>query len=360
MMIDTQTVLNCLRDVIDPCLKTPLLARHALHLERKADDAFEVIITLGYPANHLHESIRSCVLNVVNSIAGIRLSISFDERIQSYPVKSKIPALPRVKNIIAVASGKGGVGKSSVSVNLALALAQAGACVGLLDADIYGPSQPAMLGVADDIRPEFLDKQYFKPIEAYGLQTMSIGYLVTDKTPMVWRGPMVSGALQQLTNQCLWQDVDYLIIDMPPGTGDIQLTMAQKIPVTASVIVTTPQNIAVLDAQKAIEMWSKVHVPVAGVIENMATHLCSQCGHEEAIFGEDGGTQLSQEYQTPLLGRLPLTKTIREHLDQGKPTVIQEPDSAIAHQYRDIATAMAAQLLTLTGNTARAAVIATD
>ena len=248
-------------------------------------------------------------------------------------------AIPNVKNIIAVASGKGGVGKSTPSVNLALALAIEGARVGILDADIYGPSQPQMLGVGQR-RPDVVGeqgKQQMLPIVAYGIQSISMGYLVTEDTPMLWRGPMATGALQQLLMQTRWDDLDYLIIDMPPGTGDIQITLAQKVPVTGAVIVTTPQDIALLDAKKAIEMFNKVSVPVLGVIENMAIHVCSNCGHEEHIFGEGGGERIARSYQSELLGALPLDLSIRMGTDEGKPSVAADPESVISQKYRSIA-----------------------
>jgi len=248
-------------------------------------------------------------------------------------------AIPQVKNIIAVASGKGGVGKSTTAVNLALALAAEGVRVGILDADIYGPSQPHMLGVGQR-RPEIAGepgKQQMLPLLAYGIQSISMGYLVTEETPMLWRGPMATGALQQLLMQTRWDNLDYLIIDMPPGTGDIQITLAQKVPVTGAVIVTTPQDIALLDAKKGIEMFRKVNVPVFGVVENMAIHICSNCGHAEHIFGEGGGERIAQDYQTELLGSLPLDLSIRADADAGKPSVAANPDSAISKSYREIA-----------------------
>lgn len=257
------------------------------------------------------------------------------------------PAIAGVKNIIAVASGKGGVGKSTTTVNLALALVAEGYRVGILDADIYGPSIPQMLGLnaeKGEIRPEIVDQKNVKPIEALGVQTMSMGYLVTEKTPMVWRGPMASGALIQLLSTTLWDELDFLLVDMPPGTGDIQLTLAQKVPVSGSVIVTTPQDIALLDAKKGIEMFRKVSVPVLGVVENMATHICSSCGHEEHIFGAGGGERIAQDYQSKLLGSLPLKLSIREQADSGKPTVAADPESAESLMYRDIAKAMVAEL----------------
>ena len=256
-------------------------------------------------------------------------------------------AIPHVKNIIAVASGKGGVGKSTTAVNLALALAAEGARVGILDADIYGPSQPQMLGVGQR-RPEIVGeqgKQQMVPITAYGIQSISMGYLVTEETPMLWRGPMATGALQQLLMQTRWDNLDYLVIDMPPGTGDIQITLAQKVPVTGAVIVTTPQDIALLDAKKGIEMFRKVNVPILGVIENMAIHTCSNCGHEEHIFGEGGGERIARDYQTELLGSLPLALSIRADADQGKPSVAADPESSISQKYRDIARKLMANIV---------------
>ncbi|PCJ45323.1 MAG: iron-sulfur cluster carrier protein ApbC [Moraxellaceae bacterium] len=263
--------------------------------------------------------------------------------------------LSAVKNIIAVSSGKGGVGKSTTAVNLALALAAEGANVGILDADIYGPSLPMMLGVADGTRPEIEDEKFFKPVMAHGLQTMSMGYLVNEQTPMVWRGPMAGGALKQLVTQTLWQDVDYLIIDMPPGTGDIQLTLSQTVPVSGAVIVTTPQDIALLDAQKGVEMFRKVSVPVLGMIENMAIHVCSNCGHKEHIFGSGGGQKMAELNQVPLLGSLPLAMSIREQADSGNPTVSADIDSDLSLYYRSIAYRMIGGLASEAASKAAAA-----
>ncbi len=249
---------------------------------------------------------------------------------------------PQIKNIIAVASGKGGVGKSTTAVNLALALSSLGVQVGILDADIYGPSQPLMLGAQQT--PHYESGKPLTPVVRYNLHSMSMGYLVDVNTPMVWRGPMVSKALQQLLFDTQWPALDYLIVDLPPGTGDIQLTMAQKIPVAGAVIVTTPQDLALLDARKGLEMFRKLSIPVLGVIENMSTHLCTACGHEEAIFGVGGGEHLAQVTDVLLLGSLPLHKQIREDADGGAPTVISDPESPIAHRYRDIAEKMIAQL----------------
>ncbi|MBT4521275.1 MAG: iron-sulfur cluster carrier protein ApbC [Halieaceae bacterium] len=245
-----------------------------------------------------------------------------------------------IKHIIAIASGKGGVGKSTTAVNLALALQTLGAKVGLLDADIYGPSQRLMLGVAADLKPEQQDNQYLLPVEAYGLKTMSMAYLVDDNTPMIWRGPMAGGALAQMLEQTLWGELDYLIIDMPPGTGDIQLTLSQKAKVSGAVIVTTPQDIALVDARKGIEMFNQVDVPILGIVENMAQHICSQCGHVEHIFGEEGGRAMARDYDLPLLGSLPLALSIRQQTDAGKPTVIAEPDSPVTAIYLEVATAL--------------------
>jgi ATP-binding protein involved in chromosome partitioning len=250
----------------------------------------------------------------------------------------------QIKHIIAVASGKGGVGKSTTAVNLALALQARGARVGLLDADIYGPSQQLLLGIEDGRRPGQKDGQYLEPIEAYGLKTMSMGYLVTDKTPMVWRGPMAGGALQQMLEQTWWGELDFLMIDMPPGTGDIQLTLSQKATVAGAVIVTTPQDIALLDARKGIEMFSKVDIPVLGIVENMAVHICSECGHSEHIFGAEGGERIAAEYGVELLGSLPLDVSIRVQTDEGVPAVVDQPDSAITAIYRQIADKVAAKL----------------
>ena len=259
----------------------------------------------------------------------------------------------QIRHIIAVASGKGGVGKSTTAVNLALALKANGARVGLLDADIYGPSQPMMLGIADGVRPEQKDGQYLLPVEAHGLKTMSMGFLVNERTPMVWRGPMAGGALAQMLEQTLWGELDILVIDMPPGTGDIQLTLSQKARVSGAVIVTTPQDIALLDAQKGIEMFRKVDVPVLGVIENMSVHVCSECGHREHIFGEHGGERIARDYGVPLLAALPLALSIREQTDSGHPTVIAEPDSTVAATYREAASAVQEALEQQAGSAVR-------
>ena len=260
----------------------------------------------------------------------------------SHEVREGIKPLSGVKNIIAVASGKGGVGKSTLAVNFALALSAEGARAGILDADIYGPSQPRMLGVSG--QPKSKDGKSLEPMRSYGLQAMSIGFLIDEESPMIWRGPMVTQALEQLLNDTRWDDLDYLIVDMPPGTGDTQLTLAQKVPVSGSIIVTTPQDIALLDARKAYKMFEKVDIPVLGIVENMSTHICSNCGHEEHIFGAGGGARMAEQYQLDLLGDVPLERAIREGADRGKPSVVSAPDSAAARTYKRIARNAAARL----------------
>lgn len=308
------------------------------------DDAkVTVHIELGYPANSYKDELVDLVKARLQPLQGVgQVEVEVDMKIVSHSVQKGTKPLKEIKNVIAVASGKGGVGKSTTSVNLALALQAEGANVGLLDADIYGPSQPRMLGC--HAKPDSPDGKSIEPNVSYRLQTMSIGYMINEETPMIWRGPMVTSALEQLLGDTNWKDLDYLVIDLPPGTGDIQLTLCQKIPVSGALIVTTPQDIALLDARKGLKMFEKVEVPVLGVIENMSTHICSQCGHEEHIFGAGGGKQMSEQYDVDLLGSLPLDIRIREGVDNGKPTVAMEPDSAISTIYRDIARKTAARL----------------
>jgi ATP-binding protein involved in chromosome partitioning len=311
------------------------------------DASVEIDIRLPFPCDGLITSLKQ-ELNACLSEKwpDSNFNIMVKQHLVAYETKAGVAPLSQVKNIIAVASGKGGVGKSTTSVNLALALQKEGAKVGLLDADIYGPSIPIMLGIPE-ARPVSNDKKTILPLKAHEIEAMSIGFLVDEKQAMVWRGPMASSALQQIVRDTQWGELDYLIIDLPPGTGDIQLTMAQKIPVTAAVIVTTPQDLALADAKKAITMFEKVSIPVMGVVENMATHICSQCGHQEAIFGEGGGKYLSEDYDIPLLGQLPLNMSIRERLDAGIPTVADDPDSKISNIYRDIARNLTANLSVL-------------
>ena len=312
-------------------------------LEVSSDDAsVNVRIELGFPAEKSHDEYRAFIAESVRAESGIpEVNVELTTKIVAHGVQRNLKPMPDVRNIIAVASGKGGVGKSTVSVNLALALASDGASVGLLDADIYGPSQPQMMGLAGK-QPESDDGKTMRPLEAHGVQVMSIGFLVDADQPMIWRGPMVTSALQQLLHQTDWDDLDYLIIDMPPGTGDIQLTLSQQVPVSGAVIVTTPQNIATLDARKGLAMFNKVSVPVLGIIENMSTHVCSNCGHEESIFGAGGGEEMARDFDVELLGQLPLDATIREQTDSGTPTVISAPDSAAARAYHNAARRMAA------------------
>lgn len=325
----------------------PVLGKSLLELEaaayRFSEGQLEVDVRLGYPAAGISQAFSRELKEKLAAAAGVE---SVSVAVASYITDSgaqKADTLAGVKNIIAVASGKGGVGKSTTAVNLALALQAEGAAVGILDADIYGPSQPQMLGTGGR-RPDTVDNRYMIPVEAYGLKSNSMGYLVTETTPMVWRGPMVSGAFQQLITQTQWGELDYLVIDMPPGTGDVQLTLSQNVPVGGAVIVTTPQDIALLDAKKGIEMFRKVSVPVLGVVENMAIHICSQCGHAEHVFGSGGGARIAEAYNTVLLGALPLDLSIRELADGGRPSVAADPDGGISQIYRQVARRAAAEL----------------
>lgn len=308
------------------------------------DDKVVVDISLGFPAKRLLPEIDSAVRELLaDSDVPANIELQIRSRVSSHAVQKNMKPLKNVKNIIAIASGKGGVGKSTIAVNLALALADEGASVGILDADIYGPSQPLMLGLSGQ-KPKSDDGKTMEPLQAHGLQVMSIGFLVDPDQPMIWRGPMVTSALNQLLQQTNWNNLDYLIVDMPPGTGDIQLTLSQQVPVSGVVIVTTPQDIALLDARRGLQMFKKVAVPVLGVIENMSTHVCSSCGHEEAIFGSGGGQAMADDFELELLGQLPLDATIREQTDSGNPTVISAPDSPQAEAYRNAATNMAVQM----------------
>ena len=346
MSISELQVQTALKEITDPNTGKDFVSSRSAKNIKIEGAAIAVDIELGYPAKSQIDGIRRAVIDKLRAIPGAgNVSANVYSKIVSHSVQRGVKLIPQVKNIIAVASGKGGVGKSTTAVNLALALAAEGANVGLLDADIYGPSQQIMLGVPEQQRPEGREGNFIVPIEAHGLQTMSMGYLVTEKTAMVWRGPMASSALQQMITQTLWRDLDYLVVDMPPGTGDIQLTLAQKAPVSGAVIVTTPQDIALLDCKKGIEMFAKVGIPVLGVVENMAVHVCSHCGHAEHLFGAGGGERVAREYGVPLLGALPLDIRIREQTDGGKPTVAADPDGPLGSIYRDVARRMGLELL---------------
>jgi ATP-binding protein involved in chromosome partitioning len=343
MPVERYVVDAVLQKIVDPHSGRDLVAAGAVKGVGIDGDRVAIELVLGYPARSWHDELATQVREALQAQDGIAAAVvSVSQRIAPHQVQKDLTPMPGVKNIIAVASGKGGVGKSTTSVNLALALAAEGANVGVLDADIYGPSIPRMLGIAG--RPETTDDQKIVPRRAHGLQAMSIGFLIEEETPMIWRGPMVTQALQQLLNETRWDALDYLVIDLPPGTGDIQLTLCQKVPVSGAVIVTTPQDIALLDARKALRMFEKVEVPVLGIVENMAVHTCSNCGHAEHIFGADGGRRMAEQYGLPLLGSLPLAMHIREQADGGTPTVAAAPDSAAAIAYRSIARHMAGRL----------------
>ena len=334
---------DTIRHYIDPYLETDLVSAKALKQVVVSGSEVSLKLQLGFPAKGHVEKIREQIIDRVAALDGIdKVTVEIDSKVNAHAVQGSIETLKNIKNVIAIASGKGGVGKSTVAVNLALALTADGATVGLLDADIYGPSQPRMLGASG--QPNSFDGKTLEPIVRYNVQSMSIGYLIDEETPMIWRGPMVTQALEQLLRDTNWRNLDYLVVDLPPGTGDIQLTLAQKIPVSGAVIVTTPQDIALLDARKGLKMFAKVKVPVLGIIENMSTHICNQCGHEETIFGSGGGERLAAEYQIPLLGKLPLDPRIRADTDAGKPTTVSDADGPIAKLYRDVARRTTARL----------------
>lgn len=343
MAILESDIQQALKEIVDPNTEKDFISSKSATNIRIDGNNISLDIVLGYPANSQLDSIKQLVETKLKSIPGMgSVFVNIGSRIVAHSVQRGVKLLPNIKNIIAVASGKGGVGKSTTAVNLALALSAEGAAVGILDADIYGPSQPQMLGIEG--RPESADGQSIEPMQRHGIQAMSIGFLVDVDTPMVWRGPMVTGALEQLLRDTRWKDLDYLIIDLPPGTGDIQLTLSQKVPVTAAVIVTTPQDIALLDARKGLKMFEKVGIPILGIVENMSTHICSHCGHEEHIFGAGGAEAMCKDYNTELLGSLPLDIRIREQSDIGRPIVIDEPDSKIANIYKQIARTSAYKL----------------
>jgi ATP-binding protein involved in chromosome partitioning len=340
--MDVERVNAILSGVVDPNTGTDLVSARAVRQVRVDGGTVHVQIELGYPAASQIDAIRAAVVSALQAGGAAAVEAAVSVKIVAHTVQRGLKVMPNVRNIIAIASGKGGVGKSTVAANLALALAAEGAQVGMLDADIYGPSQPTMLGIKG--QPASRDGKTFDPLEGHGIQASSIGFLIDPDQPMVWRGPMVTSALQQLLTLTNWRDLDYLVIDMPPGTGDIQLTLAQQVPVTGAVIVTTPQDIALLDASKGLRMFEKVGVPILGLIENMATHVCSQCGHEEHVFGEGGARKMAQQFGVEVLGSLPLDIRIREHADSGRPTVVAAPDGELARTYKSIARRVAVRI----------------
>jgi ATP-binding protein involved in chromosome partitioning len=342
-MATPEQITEALKAVTDPNTSKDFVSTKALkNLQVNGGDvSFD--IELGYPAKSQIPSLRKALVAAARGVPGVdNVSVNIATKVVPHAAQRGVALLPNVKNIVAVASGKGGVGKSTTAVNLALALAAEGASVGLLDADIYGPSQPMMMGV--DARPESDDGQTMEPLENYGVQVMSIGFLVAQDEAMIWRGPMATQALEQLLRQTNWKDLDYLIVDMPPGTGDIQLTLSQRVPMTGAVIVTTPQDIALLDAKKGIKMFEKVGVPILGIVENMAVHICSQCGHAEHIFGEGGGKKMAADYNMDYLGALPLDINIRLQADNGRPTVVADPDGEVAGIYKAVARQVAIKI----------------
>jgi ATP-binding protein involved in chromosome partitioning len=346
MSFDASTIQDILRGWTDPVLGMDLVTAKMVGPITVSETAIRVEVVLGYPLSSSSSSVLADALRSrISEATGLtEVAVSVTSKIVSHAVQKNLKPLQGIRNIIAVASGKGGVGKSTTAINLATALAGEGASVGLLDADIYGPSVPHMLGLSG--RPE-LDGNLIQPHEAFGMKVMSIGFLVEEDQAMIWRGPMVTGALQQLLNQTAWGDLDYLVIDLPPGTGDVQLSLAQQIPVSGAVIVTTPQDIALLDAQRGLTMFRKVGIPVLGIIENMSIHICSNCGHQEHLFGAGGGSRMAEQYQTELLGSLPLDMQIREQADSGKPLVLAQPEHPAATLYRDLAVRVAGRLALL-------------
>lgn len=348
MSVTNEQIVAAVAAVIDPNTFKKLDVSEN-HCKVELDNSnLTLSLTLSYPLYDPDGVLKQRIQAALSPLNVTLVKLIVYAKVATHAVQEGLRPLPNVRNVIAVASGKGGVGKSTTSVNLALALAQQGAKVGLLDADIYGPSAPIMLGLNE--RPRSIDGKSMKPLQALGIQTNSLGFLMQDDAPAVWRGPMATQALTQLVTQTAWEDLDYLIIDMPPGTGDIALTMAQKIPLVGAVIVTTPQDMALADVRKGLRMFQQVNVPVLGIVENMSVHTCSQCGHTEAIFGQHGGKEMAETYNVPWLGALPLAMKIREQTDAGKPTVLAEPDSSEARLYHEIATKVAANVAALPGD----------
>jgi ATP-binding protein involved in chromosome partitioning len=336
-------LLAALKTVVDPNTGKDFVAGRQIKNLKIDGDEVGFDVEFGYPAKSQHAALRRQFIAAARTVAGVgNVSVNMVTRITAHAVQRGVQLLPGVKNIIAVASGKGGVGKSTTAANLALALAAEGATVGVLDADIYGPSQPMMLGISG--RPESIDGQSMEPMQGHGVQVASIGFLVDADQAMIWRGPMATQALDQLLRQTNWKDVDYLIVDMPPGTGDIQLTLSQRVPITGAIIVTTPQDIALLDAKKGLSMFEKVGVPILGLVENMAVYCCPNCGHTEHIFGADGGKKMAAQYKLDYLGALPLNMSIREQADSGRPTVVADPDGEIAAIYKAVARQVAVKI----------------
>jgi ATP-binding protein involved in chromosome partitioning len=341
--VTREVIEEALKGYVEPHLNTDLVNAKSVKDIAIDGDKVSVKVVLGFPAKGVQDEIAAAVKQAVEAVDGVSsCDVEVSWEIVAHSVQKSLKPIDNVKNIIAVASGKGGVGKSTTAVNLALALSAEGARVGILDADIYGPSQPRMLGITG--KPESKDGQTLEPMTSYHLQAMSIGFLIDEETPMIWRGPMVTQALEQLLNDTNWDELDYLVIDLPPGTGDTQLTLAQKVPVSGAIVVTTPQDIALLDARKGFKMFEKVEVPVLGIVENMSIHICSNCGHEEHIFGEGGGSRMAEQYGVEFLGALPLEMRIREETDSGKPTVVAEPEARPSQIYREIARKAAAKL----------------
>jgi ATP-binding protein involved in chromosome partitioning len=342
MSLSEAAVQAALKQITDPNTGKDFLATRSARNIRCSGEDVSLDIELGYPGKSQLEPIRRQVAQALKAAGARNVTVNVASKVVAHAVQRGVKLIPGIKNIIAVASGKGGVGKSTTAVNLALALAAEGAAVGVLDADIYGPSQPMMLGIAG--RPESKDGKHLEPMEGHGLQAISIGFLIDVDTPMVWRGPMVTQALEQLLKDTSWRGLDYLVVDLPPGTGDIQLTLAQKVPVTGALIVTTPQDIALIDARKGLKMFEKVGIPILGVVENMSYHVCPQCGHESHIFGAGGAERMCRDYGTELLGQLPLDEAIRSQADSGKPTVVSDPDGELAAIYRRIARRCAVKI----------------
>ena len=340
----TDTAVNeALKSVVDPNTGRDFVSTRQLKNLKVEGGEVSFDVELGYPAKSQIPALRKALIAAVRTLPGVEnVSINMATKIIAHAVQRGVQLLPTIKNVVAVASGKGGVGKSTTAVNLALALAAEGAHVGILDADIYGPSQPMMMGIEG--RPESSDGKTMEPLENYGVQVMSIGFLVDTDNPLIWRGPMATTALEQLLRQTNWGELDYLIVDMPPGTGDIQLTLSQRVPLTGAIIVTTPQDIALLDAKKGLKMFEKVGVPILGIVENMAVHVCSNCGHVEHIFGAEGGKRMAAEYGVDYLGALPLDLGIREQADAGRPTVVSDADGEIAGIYKTVARQVAVKI----------------